>query len=159
MCFNCLFVFLTAPFYSGLHDAQTGNCRVSPQVQCSPKTQGTHCETVKLWTHCGTVQTEFFSGFENHTFVRYVGNAEIWIQKLWYPLSSRIETSQAAVVCIESRTCKLMKEQLLRVVTSFKSICTEEYTIGLQDVRTHSGNHKSVIWSIQIITYCLTMKK
>lgn len=31
-----------APLYSGVHDAQAGNCRVSPQVQRSPKTQGTH---------------------------------------------------------------------------------------------------------------------
>lgn len=31
-----------APLYSGIHDAQAGNCRVSPQVQRSPKTQGTH---------------------------------------------------------------------------------------------------------------------
>lgn len=40
--FSSFFFFCpAAPLYSGVHDAQAGNCRVSPQVQRSPKTQGT----------------------------------------------------------------------------------------------------------------------
>lgn len=43
LCLILFFFFCpAAPLYSGVHDAQAGNCRVSPQVQRSPKTQGTH---------------------------------------------------------------------------------------------------------------------
>lgn len=38
--FTLCFCLLTATFNSGLHDAQTGDCRVSEKIQCQKKAQG-----------------------------------------------------------------------------------------------------------------------
>lgn len=83
-----------APLYSGVHDAQAGNCRVSPQVQRSPKTQGTHPHFYRLHflLNSGNVfqltGTLFFPGTVFHLLVvdaweyciqeKGDGNAKIW---------------------------------------------------------------------------------